>query len=98
MTAKISTGVNHRIPRDLRKVLESNSKVLELWNGLTPLARNEWICWVTIVKKEETRKERLKRLQEDLKKGKKRPCCWPGCPHRRPSAQKWFGNNPKAKK
>jgi hypothetical protein len=24
--------------------------------------------------------------------GKKRPCCWPGCPHRRPSAQKWFGS------
>ena len=92
---KVATGVNHRVPKDLRKVLESNTDVLELWNGLTPLARNESICWVTIVKKEETRKDHLKRLGEDLRKGKKRPCCWPGCPHRRPNVQKWFGKKKK---
>jgi len=91
MTKKIATGVVHRVPKDLRLVLESKADVLELWNGLTPLARNEWICWVTIVKKKETREEHLKRLSEDLRKGKRRPCCWPGCPHRNPNAQKWFG-------
>ncbi len=90
MDEKISSGVNHRVPKDLRKVLLSNGDVLELWNGLTPLARNEWICWVTTVKKSETRQKHLKRLSEDLQKGKRRPCCWPGCPHHRPSAQKWF--------
>lgn len=87
---KIATGVNHRVPKDLRIILESKSDVLELWNKLTPLARNEWICWITIVKKEETRKEHLKRISEDLRKGKKRPCCWPGCPHRRPQTKKYF--------
>ena len=86
----MGTGVVHSIPKDLRLLLQSNADVLELWNGLTPLARNEWICWVTIVKKSETRAEHLTRLCVDLRNGKRRPCCWPGCPHRRPSAQKWF--------
>ena len=86
----IATGVVHVVPKDLRTLLQSNADLLEIWNGLTPLARNEWICWVTIVKKDETRAEHLKRLCEDLRKGKRRPCCWPGCPHRRPNAQKWF--------
>jgi uncharacterized protein YdeI (YjbR/CyaY-like superfamily) len=86
----ISAGVVHKIPKDLREILLSNRIVLEIWNGLTPLARNEWICWVTIVKTAKTRQEHLKRLCEDLGQGKRRPCCWPGCPHRRPSAKKWF--------
>lgn len=83
----------HTVPADLKKLLDSNSKLLEKWKSLTPLARNEWICWVTIVKKAETRQEHLKRLKEELLEGKKRPCCWPGCPHRRPSAKKWFGKS-----
>lgn len=80
----------HRVPMDIQKVVQSNKSLLELWNRLTPLARNEWICWVTIVKKEETRREHLLRLSSDLQKGKRRPCCWPGCPHRKPNAQKYF--------
>ena len=74
----------------VEKTLIAHPEVLEKWNNLTPLARNEWICWVTIVKKPETRIQHLDRLCEDLKAGKKRPCCWPGCPHRRESAKKWF--------
>lgn len=87
---RIAAGVIHEVPPDLQKALMSNPAVLEKWNGLTPLARNEWICWITIVKKSETRKEHINRLHEDLLKGKKRPCCWPGCPHHRPNAKKWF--------
>jgi len=83
MTKKeIATGVVHRAPADLRNALTSDPDLLAKWNKLTPLARNEWICWTTIVKKPETRKEHIGRLREDLLKGKKRPCCWPGCPHR----------------
>ncbi|MBP9842879.1 MAG: YdeI/OmpD-associated family protein [Candidatus Pacebacteria bacterium] len=89
-TPIVATGVVHKVPKDLREVLLATPKVLELWNALTPLARNEWICYVTIVKKAETRREHIHRLQEELLKGKKRPCCWPGCPHRRPNAAKWF--------
>ena len=87
---QIATGVLHDIPEDLREVLLADDKLLEKWNGLTEIARNEWICWVTIVKKEETRKDHLKRLKLELLEGKRRPCCWPGCPHRRESAKKWF--------
>ncbi|PIN74270.1 hypothetical protein COV20_01485 [Candidatus Woesearchaeota archaeon CG10_big_fil_rev_8_21_14_0_10_45_16] len=70
----------HKIPDDLRNVLRSS--LLDRWNDLTPLARNEWICWVISVKKPETREQHIRRLCEDLLKGKKRPCCWPGCKHR----------------
>ncbi len=83
----------HQIPDDLQKVLDINSDVFEKWNGLTPLARNEWICWVTIVKQEKTREEHLIRLCEDLRAGKRRPCCWPGCPHRNEKAKKYFQKN-----
>jgi uncharacterized protein YdeI (YjbR/CyaY-like superfamily) len=86
----IAEGVVHEVPADLRKALVANPDVLGKWNDLTPLARNEWICWTTLVKKAETRKEHIQRLCEELLEGKRRPCCWPGCPHRRPNAKKWF--------
>ena len=86
----VAEGVVHDVPADLKKALLADAKVLELWNKLTPLARNEWICWTTIVKKAETRKEHIQRLTEELLEGKRRPCCWPGCPHRNTKAKKWF--------
>lgn len=78
----ISGGVAHKLPTDLKDALTSDSKSLEKWESLTPLARNEWICWVTFVKKEETRRDHIKRLTNELKEGKRRPCCWLGCIHR----------------
>ena len=87
---KTPNGKLHRTTSDIKSILDSSSSLLEKWNKLTPLARNEWICYVTIFKKAETRKDHLMRLKKDILDGKKRPCCWPGCPHRRPSAQKWF--------
>lgn len=80
--AKLSDGVVHKVPADLHKALASDLKALSLWESLTPLARNEWICWVTLVKKDETRKEHVKRTTSELKQGMRRPCCWLGCPHR----------------
>lgn len=86
----IEEGVVHTVPDDLKEVLTSSTELLEKWNKLTALMRNEWICWTTIVKQSKTRKEHIVRLKEDILDGKKRPCCWPGCPHRRESARKWF--------
>lgn len=91
-TIKVAAGILHPVPPDIKKALVSHKDLVELWNSLTPIARNEWICWTTIVKKQETRKEHIVRMQEDLLAGKKRPCCWPGCPHRNPKAKKWFTN------
>jgi hypothetical protein len=92
MTSKILNGVLHEVPDDMQKALTSNVNILEKWNKLTPIQRNEWICWTTIVKKSETRIEHIDRMLEDLRAGKRQPCCWPGCPHRRPNTQKWFKN------
>ncbi|MCB9808766.1 YdeI/OmpD-associated family protein [Candidatus Peribacteria bacterium] len=86
----VANGIVHNVPDDMKKVLLSQSELLINWNNLTEIARNEWICWVTIVKKDETRKEHIERMREDLLNGKKRPCCWPGCPHHNPKAKKWF--------
>lgn len=88
----IAEGVLHEVPDDMKKALTSDAEIAERWNKLTPIQRNEWICWVTIVKKSETREEHIQRMLEELSAGKRQPCCWPGCPHRRPKAQKWFKN------
>ncbi|MBI3980745.1 YdeI/OmpD-associated family protein [Candidatus Microgenomates bacterium] len=79
----ISSGVVHKVPADLREALISDRKALAAWEDLTSLARNEWICWVTFVKKEKTRKEHIKRIISELKEGVRRPCCWLGCIHRK---------------
>lgn len=83
---QISSGVVHKVPADLYKALTSDPKVLAKWENITPLARNEWICWTTFVKKDETRKEHIKRLINELKEGVRRPCCWIGCIHRKDKA------------
>lgn len=83
MTKIVSEGVVHKIPDDLRKALGADVKALSLWESLTPLARNEWICWAISVKKEETRKDHVKRVVSELKDGMRRPCCWIGCVHRK---------------
>lgn len=82
MINKISNGVVHKTPKDLEKILSSNPKSIKAWEDITPLARNEWICWIESAKKTETRETRIKRTKEDLSKGKRRPCCWAGCVHR----------------
>lgn len=78
----IATGVVHSVPIDFRKALISSPAALDAWNDLTPLARNEWICWITSVKRLETRRQHIERACAELIKGKRRPCCWLGCPHR----------------
>ena len=79
---RLSAGVVHKVPDDLQKALASIPKALSAWEDITPLARNEWICWVESVKKPETRKQHIERVPKELVEGKRRPCCWAGCPHR----------------
>jgi hypothetical protein len=79
---EIAGGTVHQLTPDIRKELTSDTAALAAWEDLTPLARNEWICWVTFVKKKETRKEHVVRLIDELKEGMRRPCCWLGCIHR----------------
>ena len=44
-------GVVHELPADLKKALASDPHVLTAWEDITPLARNEWICWIESAKK-----------------------------------------------
>lgn len=79
---EIPGGVVHDLPPGLRDALAADPAALATWTDVTPLARNEWICWVTSPKKAETRIKRIAWGLENLRDGKRRPCCWPGCPHR----------------
>lgn len=78
----LSPGVAHSLPADMQKALTSAVKATLAWEDITPLARNEWICWVEGAKKQETREKRIRIAVENLSAGKRRPCCWPGCKHR----------------
>jgi Bacteriocin-protection, YdeI or OmpD-Associated len=53
----------------LRKALASGAKALAAWEDITPLARNEWICWTISVKKDETRPQMSKGCARSSKKG-----------------------------
>jgi hypothetical protein len=79
---RVPEGVVHKLPGDLRKALIANPTALDAWKDITPLARNEFICWVEDAKQEMTRERRIRRTQEELEEGQRRPCCWPGCKHR----------------
>ena len=70
-----------RLPTDLKQAISSHPKALQTWKNVTPLAKSEWICWITSAKKDETRHKRILIAIDKLQKGEKRPCCWPGCPH-----------------
>lgn len=73
----------HTLPKDLKMELNKQKQVLEIWNSLTSLAKNEWICWCLTVKLPETRAKHISQIQKRLLKGQRRPCCFGGCPHRK---------------
>ena len=79
---RVPGGVVHQLPADLREALLTNATALAAWKDITPLARNEFICWVDDAKQQVTRERRIRRTQEELEEGMRRPCCWPGCKHR----------------
>lgn len=81
-TQQILGGTIHELPADLRKTLVAHPDALALWNDITPLARNEWICWVENAKLIDTRNRRIERTAIELVEGMRRPCCWMGCIHR----------------
>lgn len=82
-SAKLLGGTVHDLPSDFAKALSgASAKVLSAWQDITPLARNEFICWVTDAKKPETRTRRIAIALDKLGRGERRPCCWIGCIHR----------------
>jgi len=85
MAATLSEGLAdvHKIPKDLQEALKADKDATAAWEDITPLARNEWICWVLHPKRKETRVDHVRRVVSELKEGMRRPCCWIGCIHRK---------------
>lgn len=81
-TISLASGTVHDLPADLRTALSTAPAAVKAWESLTPLARNEWICWNIEVKQESTRQNHIQRTVTELQEGKRRPCCWLGCIHR----------------
>ncbi len=79
---QLADGTVHKLPDDLRTAILADKKMLAMWQDITPLARNEWICWVEDAKKPETRQRRVEVGKSKMHSGMRRPCCWAGCPHR----------------
>ncbi len=75
-------GTVHETGDDLQAAIRADPALFTLWESLTPLGRNEFICWVDDAKQAKTRQRRIARTCEELLEGKRRPCCWPGCIHR----------------
>ena len=86
--SNLPSGTVHTIPKDWQQALIKNN-LASIWNDITPLARNEWICWVDSAKKADTRTRRIDVGVSKLKSGMRRPCCWAGCPHHNPNNLKW---------
>lgn len=91
-TTQVSPGLDniHPLPDDFKAAIISHPTVYTLWEDITAIARNEWICWVISGKKAETRDIRIAKALSKMEGGMRRPCCWPGCPHRNPKNAKWF--------
>ena len=89
MDAPADPDFRHDVPSELQAMLDDDPALAEKWGALTELGRNEWICWIISAKQEATREKRRARLHEEVLAGKKRPCCWPGCPHHSEAARKY---------
>jgi hypothetical protein len=65
-----------RVPADLRKALAAVPRARALWSDITPVARRDWIHWITSAKRPETRARRIDNACEMLAAGKRRVCCF----------------------
>ena len=64
------------IPADISTVLKSNEQLQKLWDRVTPMARWEWIRWITSTAQLDTRKRRIETARSKLLAGERRPCCF----------------------
>jgi hypothetical protein len=64
------------VPAYLRKALAAAPKARALWSNITPVARRDWIQWITSAKQAETRARRIKNACSMLAAGKRRVCCF----------------------
>jgi uncharacterized protein YdeI (YjbR/CyaY-like superfamily) len=65
-----------QVPADLRKALAAAPQARALWSDITPVARRDWIHWITSAKQSETRARRVENACDMLASGKRRVCCF----------------------
>lgn len=65
-----------KVPPDLRKVLAADAEARSTWEDITPVARRDWIHWITSGKKAETRAKRIEVARDKLACGQRRACCF----------------------
>jgi hypothetical protein len=65
-----------KVPADLRKALAAAPRARALWSDITPMARTDWIHWITSAKQPETRARRVQNACSMLAAGKRRVCCF----------------------
>lgn len=99
-TVQLPGGTVHDLPLDMRDAILADPTMLKTWQDITPLARNEWICWTVTCAKPETRAKHIVVMKDKMRKGMRRPCCWVGCIHRddkaMSSSQKWVTSGQKS--
>ena len=67
-----------RVPVDLRKAFADAPMAQASWADITPIARRDWILWISSAKQPETRRRRIEKACDMLASGKRRLCCFPG--------------------
>jgi hypothetical protein len=65
-----------KVPPDVRKAFAAHPDALATWQDITPVARRDWIHWITSGKKAETRVKRIATACDMLASGKRRACCF----------------------
>ena len=74
--APVEVEPEPRVPVDLRKALTANVDARATWTDITPVARCDWIHWITSGKQAETRARRIRTACDMLASGKRRACCF----------------------
>ena len=66
-----------KVPQDLETALAAApQKIQNLWKDITPMARWEWVRWVSATRDPDTRRRRVEVSVSKMRSGKRRPCCF----------------------
>jgi len=65
------------VPEDLAAALAAApQQIQDLWHEITPMARWEWVRWVSATRNPGTRGRRVEVSISKMQSGKRRPCCF----------------------
>jgi hypothetical protein len=64
------------MPRDFQAALAEAPDISGVWKSITPMARWEWVRWVSATRNLHTRERRIDVAISKLRSGKRRPCCF----------------------